>query len=218
MNMQSNIPPLPQRLRPEDVRADLRVIAALVEPGSRVLDVGCGDGLLLAYLAREKGVDGRGIELSQAGVNACVARGLSVVQGDADKDLADYPTNGYDYVILSQTLQATRKPYKVLKQMLRIGRRAIVSFPNFGHWRVRLSLLWRGRMPVTAALPQTWYETPNIHLCTIADFEDLCRAMGAVIERRVSVDAFGRRERIEAPGALANLFAEQGMFLLRNKD
>jgi len=217
MNIRPNIPPLAQKLRPEDVRADLRVIAALVEPGSRVLDVGCGDGLLLAYLAREKGVDGRGIELSQAGVNACVAQGLSVVQGDADTDLGDYPTNGYDYVILSQTLQATRKPYKVLKQMLRIGRRAIVSFPNFGHWRVRLSLLWNGRMPVTAALPQSWYETPNIHFCTIADFEQLCRDMGAVIERRVSVDAFGRRERIEAPGALANLFAEQGMFLLRNK-
>lgn len=217
MNMRLTMPLLAQKLRPEDVRADLRVIAALVEPGSRVLDVGCGDGLLLAYLAREKGVDGRGIELSQAGVNACVAQGLSVVQGDADKDLADYPTDAYDYVILSQTLQATRKPYKVLKQMLRIGRRAIVSFPNFGHWRVRLSLLWNGRMPVTAALPQSWYETPNIHFCTIADFEQLCRDMGAVIERRVSVDAFGRRERIEAPGALANLFAEQGMFLLRNK-
>jgi methionine biosynthesis protein MetW len=217
MTMHRAIPSPAQKLRPEDVRADLRVIAALVEPGSRVLDVGCGDGLLLEYLAREKGVDGRGIELSQAGVNACVAQGLSVVQGDADTDLADYPTGGYDYVILSQTLQATRKPYKVLKQMLRIGRHAIVSFPNFGHWRVRLSLLWNGQMPVTAALPQSWYETPNIHFCTIADFEQLCRDMGAVIERRVSVDAFGRRERIEAPGALANLFAEQGMFLLRNK-
>lgn len=217
MNMHPAIPAPAPKLRPDDVRADLRVIAALVEPGSRVLDVGCGDGLLLDYLAREKGVDGRGVELSQAGVNACVAQGLSVVQGDADTDLADYPTGGYDYVILSQTLQATRKPYKVLKQMLRIGRHAIVSFPNFGHWRVRLSLFWNGRMPVTAALPQSWYETPNIHFCTIADFEQLCRDMGAVIERRVSVDAFGRRERIEAPGALANLFAEQGMFLLRNK-
>ena len=217
MNMHPRVPTPAQKLRPEDVRADLRVIAALVEPGSRVLDVGCGDGLLLDYLAREKGVDGRGVELSQAGVNACVAQGLSVVQGDADTDLADYPTGGYDYVILSQTLQATRKPYKVLKQMLRIGRHAIVSFPNFGHWRVRLSLFWNGRMPVTAALPQSWYETPNIHFCTIADFEQLCRDMGAVIERRVSVDAFGRREKIEAPGALANLFAEQGMFLLRNK-
>lgn len=217
MNMHPRVPSPAPKLRPDDVRADLRVIAALVEPGSRVLDVGCGDGLLLDYLAREKGVDGRGVELSQAGVNACVAQGLSVVQGDADTDLADYPTGGYDYVILSQTLQATRKPYKVLKQMLRIGRHAIVSFPNFGHWRVRLSLLWNGRMPVTAALPQSWYETPNIHFCTIADFEQLCRDMGAVIERRVSVDAFGRREKIEAPGALANLFAEQGMFLLRNK-
>ncbi len=209
---------LRQKIRPEDVRSDLRVIAALVAPGSKVLDVGCGDGTLLAHLAREKGVDGRGIELSQAGVNACVGQGLSVIQGDADTDLGDYPSDAYDYVILSQTLQATRKPYKVLKQMLRIGRRAIVSFPNFGHWRVRASLLLQGRMPTTPALPMSWYETPNIHLCTIADFEALCREMAVVIEKRVSVGAGGRPETLASTGALANLFAEQGIFLLRHRD
>src|SRR5690348_17624216 len=131
-----------------ELRQDLRLIAEMIEPGSRVLDIGCGDGALLGYLARQKSVDGRGIELSQSGVNACVGHGLSVIQGDADRDLEAYPNGAFDFVVLSQTLPATRQPRKVIEALVRIGRRAIVSFPNFGFWRIRLRLLITGRMPV----------------------------------------------------------------------
>ena len=153
-----------------NLRVDLKLIADMVEPGSRVLDVGCGEGALLDWLGRNKNVDGRGIELSMAGVSAAVSHGLSVIQGDADTDLKDYPSGAFDYVILSQTLQATYEPKTVLANMLRIGRRAIVSFPNFGHWRVRTHLLFRGSMPVTDTLAYEWFDTPNIHFCTIRDF------------------------------------------------
>src|SRR5215472_17633317 len=141
-----------QRGEAASLRGDLRLVADMIVPGSRVLDVGCGDGVLLASLARQKGVDGRGMELSQSGVNACVRHGLSVIQGDADHDLEDYPSGGFDYVVLSQTLPATHQPKRVLEHLVRIGRHAIVSFPNFGHWRIRLGLLTQGRMPLTPAL------------------------------------------------------------------
>ena len=197
------------------LRADLAQVAAMVAPGSRVLDIGCGDGALLTHLAREKGIDGRGIEIKQSGVNACVARGLSVIQGDADTDLVDYPDSAFDYVILSLTLQATRDPKAVLLDLMRIGRRAIVSFPNFGHWRVRLRLLVQGRMPTTPALPDAWWSTQNIHLCTIADFIELAADMGVVIERGIALDAAGRPLRAGIAGRPANFFGETGVFLLR---
>ena len=200
-----------------ELRGDLALVAEIVEPRSRVLDVGCGEGELLAFLARTKGVDGRGIELSQSGVNACVRHGLSVIQGDADSDLADYPSDAFDYVVLSQTLQATRNPRRVVEQLVRIGRRAIVSFPNFGHWRIRLHLLLRGRMPVTHLLQHDWYDTPNIHLCTVHDFVSLTTALGVTIEKSVTLDRFGRPFSLEPSGTLANLLAEQGLFVLSRK-
>jgi methionine biosynthesis protein MetW len=181
-----------------------------------VLDVGCGDGALLDYLAHFRQVDGRGVELSQAGVNACVAHGLSVIQGDADTDLGDYPADAFDYVILSQTLQATRNPRAVLEQLLRIGRRAIVSFPNFGYWRVRWHLLTRGTMPVTATLDNPWYDTPNIHLCTVRDFEALCAELDITVERRIAVGGQGRPTRVQQL-ALVNALAAQAVYLLRRR-
>jgi methionine biosynthesis protein MetW len=200
-----------------ELRRDLRLIADMIEPHSRVLDIGCGDGALLAYLAREKGVDARGIELSQAGVNACVRHGLSVIQGDADRDLDAFPKDAFDVVVLSRTLQATRRPRHVLEALLRIGKRAIVSFPNFGFWRVRLSLMFRGRMPVTELLNNPWYDTPNIHLCTIRDFVALCEESGARIERSLTLDRDGRPFTLDPRSGLANLLAEQGMFVLSGK-
>jgi methionine biosynthesis protein MetW len=198
----------------DELRRDLRLIAEMIEPGARVLDIGCGDGALLAFLVRRKSVDGRGMELSQSGVNACVGHGLSVIQGDADRDLEAYPTGAFDVVVLSQTLQATRQPRKVLETLVRIGRRAIVSFPNFGFWRIRLHLLLRGRMPVSHLLAYPWYETPNIHLCTIRDFVALCDEIGVRVERSVTLDRHGQPCSLEPRGSLANLLAEQGIFVL----
>jgi methionine biosynthesis protein MetW len=195
-------------------RVDLAVIAGMIPKGARVLDVGCGEGELLSLLERERGVDGRGLELSQRGVNECVARGLSVVQGDADRDLVFYPDRGFDYVILSQTLQATRNPRAVLEELLRIGDRVIVSFPNFGHWRVRFSLLAKGRMPVTRDLPYSWYDTPNIHFCTIRDFVALCDEVGARVEQALALDVNGQRIGLSMPWAFWNLFGQQAVFML----
>ncbi|MBN8808656.1 MAG: methionine biosynthesis protein MetW [Sphingomonas sp.] len=192
------------------LRPDLAVIADHVAPGSRVLDIGCGDGALMAALRDERGVDARGLELDPDGVAAAVARGMSVVQGDADTDLASYPDDAFDYAILSQTLQTTRAPDVVLDHLLRIGRRAFVSFPNFAQWRVRASLLWGGRMPVTRQLPQTWYATPNIHHVTIDDFRSLLTERGITVEGAWFLSGDRRR------GALmANLLAQHAVFLLR---
>ncbi|MEP9375679.1 methionine biosynthesis protein MetW [Aquabacter sp. CN5-332] len=198
-------------------RVDLVVVAEMVARGSRVLDVGAGDGELLELLATTRGCDARGIELSREGVNAGVARGLAVVQGDADVDLAHYPDDAFDYVILSQTLQATRRPRWVMEQMLRIGRHAVVSFPNFGHWRSRLDLVLHGRMPLTDNMPIPWYETPNIHFCTVRDFVELVDVLGARMEKAVALDSSGHRVRFNMPWWVWNLLGEQAVFLLTRK-
>lgn len=198
-----------------DLRRDLQLIADMIEPESRVLDIGCGDGALLDYLAREKNVDGRGIEISQEGVNTCVSHGLSVIQGDADTDLANYPANAFDYVVLGQTLQATHQPRLVLEDLVRIGRHAVVSFNNFGHWRTRLSLLVRGRSPVKSGSNYGWYDSPDIHLCTILDFVWLSNALGFTIEKGLSVGRDGKARVIRSAGHMENLLGEQAIFLLR---
>ena len=199
----------------KSIRVDLQFIADMIEPETRVLDIGCEDGTLLDYLVNFKQVDGRGIELSMEGVNACVSAGLSVIQGDADTDLATYPDGAFDYVVLSQTLQAMVAPRTVVENLVRIGRRAIVSFPNFGHWRVRYYLTLKGRMPVSTALPHQWYDTPNIHLCTIKDFLVMCREAGITIERSVSLNQRGSVRRMNSGPLFANLFGEQAVFVLR---
>lgn len=196
------------------IREDFREILRLVRPSSRVLDVGCGEGALLDLLTREKQVDGRGLEISAGGVAACMARGLSVVQGDADQDLDHFPDRTFDYAVLSQTLQATRNPRHVLNELLRIADQAIVSFPNFGHWRVRWSLLSRGRMPETKALPDPWWATSNIHLCTLADFLALTDDLDIRIDACAAFAGGGPARAIDPSRALENWRSESCLFLL----
>ena len=198
-------------------RVDHLLIAEMVRAGARVLDVGCGDGALLHLLAARRQVDGRGIEVARERVNACVAGGLSVIQGDADRDLSEYPDAAFDYAILSLTIQATRQPKAVLENLLRIARHAIVSFPNFGHWKVRQQLLLRGRMPVTPNLPDAWYESPNGHLCTIKDFVALCELIDARVERKVAFNTSGQQLGTWLPITAHNVLGERAVFLLTPK-
>ncbi|MFT8807205.1 methionine biosynthesis protein MetW [Gluconobacter sp.] len=197
------------------MRVDQRLIAEMIAPRARVLDVGSGDGTLIDYLYRTRACDARGIEIDMQNVTQSVAHGLPVMHGDADHDLADYPDDTFDYVVLQRTLQAVERPREVLRQMLRIGRHAIVSFPNFGHWRLRLQLLTTGRMPMTPVWSTPWYSTPNIHPCTIRDFLLLCEEEGYVVQQWLAIDEDGARAPWRRSIRLANLFGEQAMFLLR---
>ena len=198
-------------------REDFAEILKLVRPGARVLDIGCEDGELLELLTREKGVDGQGLEISPGGVAACLARGLAVVQGDGDRDLDHFPTRAFDYAILSKTLQQMREPRHVLSELLRIADQAVISVPNFGHWKVRWALLSRGRMPETGALPEPWWSTPNIHLCTLRDFTTLCDELNLRIDACASL-AEGKPARpIDPRRPIENWRAETALFLLSRK-
>jgi methionine biosynthesis protein MetW len=199
----------------QGTRIDYSVILDLIPAGKKVLDLGCGDGTLLAGLVQSKGVIGRGIEISEEGVGACIARGLTVLQGDIDEGLRDYPDRSFDYVILNQTIQVVKKPDVVLSEMLRVGGKGVVGIPNFAFWRMRLYLLFNGRMPKTEFLPYDWFDTPNIHFCSILDFEEYCGRKSITVEKRVclSTDRGGRVLK----GVRPNLFAESAVYLLSRR-
>ena len=198
------------------LRKDLDLIANLVEDNSKVIDIGCGNGELLNFLSKNKNSKIQGLEINQKKVNKCVSKGLSVIQGDADKDLGLYPEKSFDYVILSQTIQATLEPKKILTELTRIGKRVIVSIPNFGFWKVRLDLLVKGKMPITSKLNSTWFETENIHLCTISDFTDLCDQLNLKIKQTVTIASNKQKSFFGKPNKSANIFAEEAIFLIQN--
>ena len=194
------------------------LISSLIEENSKVLDVGCGDGSLLVFLENKKNINGQGLEISHEGVKTCLSKGLSVLQGNADTDLVNFPKNSFDYVILSRTLQATHKPKEVLKEMLRIGKKCIVSFPNFAHWKCRLDLLLKGVMPMTKTLSEPWYQTPNIHLCTIKDFINICELLNISVDKAFRLSESGLIKTIDTPESFYNnLFSVEGVFVISQK-
>ncbi|MBT5765532.1 MAG: methionine biosynthesis protein MetW [Kordiimonadaceae bacterium] len=199
--------------RASDIRVDLLLIANIISEGAKVLDVGSGDGMLLDYLRRKKQVIGRGIELSPEGVNQSIAKGLSVIQGNAEEEISHFPDDSFDYVILSQTLQAMDRPDIILNELLRVGKRAVVSFPNFGYWRVRLHLMLKGKMPVTKSLDYPWYSTPNIHFCTIRDFVDLCEELDIKIEKGMAVNSSGSKMGVDSL-FFSNFLGTQGLYVI----
>ena len=201
-----------------NIRYDLEIIADLVKEKSKVLDIGCGNGELLEFLKKTKSVDARGLEISQKQVSNALSKGLSVIQGDAEKDLTYYPDRNFDYAILSQTIQATHNPKEILEEMLRIAEYAVISLPNFAHIKNRLYLLFKGTMPVSKTIPFEWYETPNIHFCSIVDFEKLCKKLNFTIKRKAFLTNKHRLISFLGNKIMANLFAEYGIFLITKKE
>ncbi len=196
------------------MKEEFKVISQLVEENSRVLDVGCGDGILMEYLSKNKVVDVRGLEISKEKVKKCLSNGLAVVEGDADYDLKQFPDLSFDYVILSQTLQAFMSPENVIKDLLRVGKKVIVTIPNFGHWKVRINLLFKGEMPITKNLPYEWYNTPNLHMCTIQDFYNFCNNKGISIFKTISLNGQKTSKITSSNLKFKNLISELGIFLL----
>ena len=196
------------------MKSEFKVIADLLPNNSKVLDVGCGDGSLMDLLAKDKNIKVRGLELDQSNVQKCIVKGLPVIQGDAETELYQFPPQSFDYVILSQTLQAFYKPDKVLKELLRIGKSVIVSIPNFGYWKVRTSLLFFGKMPITKTIPNTWFNTPNLHMCTIKDLFNYCEDQNIEIKKVIGVNenniSLIRKSNLE----MKNLFSKLGIFLI----
>ena len=207
--MTNQSPPFTKNHRPDHL-----IIQSMIKENARVLDIGCGDGALLELLRTTKNIDGRGIEIIQKNVNQSVAKGLSVIQGDADKDLFNYPDKSFDYAILSLTIQATKNPRTVLEQLLRIANNAIVSFPNFGHWPIRWQIFAYGRMPITQKLPEQWYNTPNIHFCTIKDFVSLCDEINAKVEQSIAIKKNGGTLANSTPLFVKNLLGREAIFLM----
>ena len=201
------------KMSPEK-RIDYRIISEIIEPGSRVLDLGCGDGELLEILFQKKQVLGQGIEIDEANISKCIARGVNVIQGDVDEGLEDYPDFSFDYVILNQTLQVVKKPDVVLKEMVRVGKKGVVGFPNFAHWQVRFQVFFKGMMPKTPELPFEWYNTPNIHLLTIKDFERFCREHNIEILQRYFIS----RERLIPAWLFPNLFSRLAIYLIKSSE
>mgnify|MGYP000005546289 FL=1 len=199
-----------------NLRKDLNLIANLIEDNSKIIDIGCGDGELLDFLNKNKNAKIQGLEIDQKKVNKCVAKGLSVIQGDADKDLSLYPEKSFEYVILSQTIQATLEPKKILSELTRIGEKVIVSIPNFGFWRVRLDLLFKGKMPITRKLNSTWFDTDNIHLCTIFDFLELCDQLNLKVKQTVTITSKKQKKFSGKPSIKENIFAEEAIFLIQD--
>lgn len=204
-----------QNIVTKDIRFDLEIIARLIKENSKVLDIGCGNGELLKFLKENKKIDGRGLEISQRQVSKAIMKGLSVIQGDAESDLEFYPDDSFDYAILSQTIQATKQPKAILEEMLRIAKFAIVSLPNFAYFKNRLHLVLKGTMPINKSIPFEWYETPNIHFCSIKDFKSLCKCLNLETEQEVFLSSRRELKKIFGSKFCANLMAEYGIFVLQ---